>query len=231
MVDRTPAGRLYPGRSALGATSSRAFRWYGTADRTALRTSADVERLRRAVRPHVRPPGARRLRLRLTQSEVSSRTVDIHVAELRRKLEPAPAEPRHILTVEGGIPRWGVRQVGRWRPTGHGGRAAPRVVPVIQLGPAAPAAPLYANCPVLCRACGARCVPMAGAVSWATLLVLPSSFPFRHSLACVIVHPAYSGLVALRYIRPGQPRSPRQPRPPLHCGRSPPCSSRSCGGW
>jgi DNA-binding response OmpR family regulator len=25
--------------------------------------------------------------------------VDIHVAELRRKLELAPAEPRHILTV------------------------------------------------------------------------------------------------------------------------------------
>jgi DNA-binding response OmpR family regulator len=33
------------------------------------------------------------------QSEVSSRTVDIHVAELRRNLEPAAAEPRHILTV------------------------------------------------------------------------------------------------------------------------------------
>ena len=33
------------------------------------------------------------------QSEVSSRTIDIHVAELRRKLEPTPADPRHILTV------------------------------------------------------------------------------------------------------------------------------------
>ncbi|CAA9353160.1 MAG: hypothetical protein AVDCRST_MAG40-3010 [uncultured Gemmatimonadaceae bacterium] len=33
------------------------------------------------------------------RSEVSSRTVDIHVAELRRKLEARPAEPRHILTV------------------------------------------------------------------------------------------------------------------------------------
>ena len=32
-------------------------------------------------------------------AEVSSRTVDIHVAELRRKLEARPAEPRHILTV------------------------------------------------------------------------------------------------------------------------------------
>ena len=31
--------------------------------------------------------------------EVYSRTVDTHVAELRRKLEPNPAEPRHILTV------------------------------------------------------------------------------------------------------------------------------------
>jgi DNA-binding response OmpR family regulator len=28
-----------------------------------------------------------------------SRTVDTHVAELRRKLEDDPAEPRHILTV------------------------------------------------------------------------------------------------------------------------------------
>lgn len=30
---------------------------------------------------------------------VVSRTVDTHVAELRRKLEPNPSEPRHILTV------------------------------------------------------------------------------------------------------------------------------------
>ncbi len=33
------------------------------------------------------------------QAMVLSRTVDSHVAELRRKLEPDPAEPRHILTV------------------------------------------------------------------------------------------------------------------------------------
>ncbi len=31
--------------------------------------------------------------------EVMTRTVDIHIAELRRKLEADPAEPRHILTV------------------------------------------------------------------------------------------------------------------------------------
>jgi DNA-binding response OmpR family regulator len=30
---------------------------------------------------------------------VVSRTVDTHIAELRRKLEADPAEPRHILTV------------------------------------------------------------------------------------------------------------------------------------
>ena len=33
------------------------------------------------------------------QSDVSTRTVDIHVSELRRKLEKNPAEPQHILTV------------------------------------------------------------------------------------------------------------------------------------
>ena len=33
------------------------------------------------------------------QADVLSRTVDSHVLELRRKLEPDPAEPRHILTV------------------------------------------------------------------------------------------------------------------------------------
>jgi DNA-binding response OmpR family regulator len=32
-------------------------------------------------------------------AEVLSRTVDTHVAELRRKLEPDPGTPRHILTV------------------------------------------------------------------------------------------------------------------------------------
>jgi DNA-binding response OmpR family regulator len=33
------------------------------------------------------------------QADVVSRTVDTHVAELRRKLEPEPAAPRYILTV------------------------------------------------------------------------------------------------------------------------------------
>ena len=33
------------------------------------------------------------------QSDVASRTVDIHVAELRRKLEPDAGGPRHIITV------------------------------------------------------------------------------------------------------------------------------------
>ena len=33
------------------------------------------------------------------QAEVMTRTVDIHIAELRRKLEDDPATPRHILTV------------------------------------------------------------------------------------------------------------------------------------
>ena len=32
-------------------------------------------------------------------AEVLSRTVDTHVAELRRKLEADPAAPNHILTV------------------------------------------------------------------------------------------------------------------------------------
>jgi two-component system, OmpR family, alkaline phosphatase synthesis response regulator PhoP len=33
------------------------------------------------------------------RSAVLSRTVDTHIAELRRKLEPDPAQPRHIVTV------------------------------------------------------------------------------------------------------------------------------------
>ena len=33
------------------------------------------------------------------RAEVMTRTVDIHIAELRRKLEENPSEPRHILTV------------------------------------------------------------------------------------------------------------------------------------
>jgi DNA-binding response OmpR family regulator len=33
------------------------------------------------------------------QQDVSTRTVDIHVSELRAKLEPNPAHPVHIITV------------------------------------------------------------------------------------------------------------------------------------
>ena len=33
------------------------------------------------------------------RDDVTSRTIDIHVAELRRKLEPDPQSPRHIVTV------------------------------------------------------------------------------------------------------------------------------------
>jgi DNA-binding response OmpR family regulator len=33
------------------------------------------------------------------EADVMTRTVDMHVAELRRKLEQNPAKPKHILTV------------------------------------------------------------------------------------------------------------------------------------
>lgn len=33
--------------------------------------------------------------------EIETRTVDIHIAKLRRKIEPNPAEPRYLLTVRG----------------------------------------------------------------------------------------------------------------------------------
>jgi two-component system alkaline phosphatase synthesis response regulator PhoP len=33
------------------------------------------------------------------QAEVQTRTVDLHVGELRRKLEVDPAAPRHFITV------------------------------------------------------------------------------------------------------------------------------------
>jgi two-component system response regulator MtrA len=42
------------------------------------------------------------------QADVVSRTVDLHVLELRRKLEVDPAEPRHIVTVR----KVGYRLVG-----------------------------------------------------------------------------------------------------------------------
>jgi len=40
------------------------------------------------------------------EADVVSRTVDTHVAELRRKLESDPAQPRHILTVRKTGYRW-----------------------------------------------------------------------------------------------------------------------------
>ena len=42
------------------------------------------------------------------EPDVVSRTVDVHVVELRRKLEPDPARPRHLLTVR----KTGYRLVG-----------------------------------------------------------------------------------------------------------------------
>lgn len=33
--------------------------------------------------------------------EIETRTVDIHIAKLRKKIEPDPAEPRHLITVRG----------------------------------------------------------------------------------------------------------------------------------
>jgi hypothetical protein len=34
--------------------------------------------------------------------DIETRTVDIHIAKLRRKLEADPSQPRHLLTVRGG---------------------------------------------------------------------------------------------------------------------------------
>lgn len=42
-------------------------------------------------------------------SEVVTRTVDIHIAELRRKLEPVPSEPQYLMTVR----KRGYRFAGR----------------------------------------------------------------------------------------------------------------------
>jgi two-component system response regulator RegX3 len=33
--------------------------------------------------------------------DLETRTVDIHIAKLRRKLEPDPAQPRYLITVRG----------------------------------------------------------------------------------------------------------------------------------
>jgi two-component system response regulator RegX3 len=32
---------------------------------------------------------------------IETRTVDIHIAKLRRKIEPNPSDPRHLVTVRG----------------------------------------------------------------------------------------------------------------------------------
>lgn len=34
-------------------------------------------------------------------TDIQTRTVDIHVAELRKKLEEDPSDPEHLLTVRG----------------------------------------------------------------------------------------------------------------------------------
>ena len=52
------------------------------------------------------------------KAEVSSRTVDTHVAELRRKLETEPSRPRHILTVRKFGYRLALEGEGEARPGG-----------------------------------------------------------------------------------------------------------------
>jgi DNA-binding response OmpR family regulator len=49
---------------------------------------------------------------RYANAEIMTRTVDIHVAELRRKLEVDPSRPRHILTVR----KAGYRLESRFEP-------------------------------------------------------------------------------------------------------------------
>ena len=34
-------------------------------------------------------------------ADIETRTVDIHIAKLRRKIEPDPAKPRYLVTVRG----------------------------------------------------------------------------------------------------------------------------------
>ena len=36
-----------------------------------------------------------------TDADLSTRTLDVHIAWLRQKLEPEPSRPRHIVTVRG----------------------------------------------------------------------------------------------------------------------------------
>ena len=47
---------------------------------------------------HLSAPVGHAVRARAPE-DVSTRTVDIHISELRAKLEPVPAKPVHIITV------------------------------------------------------------------------------------------------------------------------------------
>jgi DNA-binding response OmpR family regulator len=101
-------------RRSAGSTSAERTRWtFGsvTVDverRAVVRAGAEVALTPRAFELLLAllrrgdAPVSRHELLRTVwgyDSSVTTRTVDAHIAELRRKLEDEPAEPRHILTV------------------------------------------------------------------------------------------------------------------------------------
>jgi two-component system alkaline phosphatase synthesis response regulator PhoP len=105
--------RVQPGSGATGARSVGAVHRIGD-----IEIDVDDHRVRRGGKDVALSPKAFELLLALVRKEgrvatrvellrdvwgyasaVTTRTVDTHVAELRRRLEDNPAEPRHILTV------------------------------------------------------------------------------------------------------------------------------------
>src|SRR4029077_4727617 len=83
-VEINPSSRTVTKGAQLGGVSPKGFDLLLTRVRRRGGVASRVELLREVWGHRV---------------EVMTRTVDIHIAELRRKLEDDPSQPRHLLTV------------------------------------------------------------------------------------------------------------------------------------
>ena len=121
-VLRRSQGAAAPGASAFGDVALDCANLVGRRGTEEIPfTRREVEILRYLAANSVRPVPREELLTKVWGYSrgcgIETRTVDIHIAKLRRKIEPDPAEPRVLITVRG----LGYRLLVQGGPTGRNG--------------------------------------------------------------------------------------------------------------